>query len=491
LTIGAGNGIVYFEILCKKGDEKMDDGGPTASWIIFFALLLTDMLFYGFGAAVKELSSKELADRIQETGSQKAKRLYEITVNPEQYINTVQLVVTLINLVMGVFFLRVFGTVTKGILEKGASSYLSGIAVAPVALSGAALILAGAVLLYILLTFGVLIPKRLGMKFASQWAFACINPIYYITRIFSPVTGLVSVTARGILRIFGIHTDKDSEDVTEEEIISMVNEGHEQGVLMASEAEMINKIFEFGDKETKDIMTHRSNILAIDRNMLLGEAIDYMLSESKSRFPVFEENIDHMIGILHFRDAMRAHRVSGNMELPVGDIEGLIRDVMFVPETKNIDALFETMQHTKTQMVIVVDEYGQTTGLVAMEDILEEIVGNIMDEYDEEEGHIEETENEDEYIIEGITPLEELEERFEITFKEEAFETLNGFMISKMDKIPEQDEEFSIDVGGYNFKILHVENRMIKSVLVTRLPEKQKESDKDENKDKEVEKKQE
>ena len=149
------------------------------------------------------------------------------------------------------------------------------------------------------------------------------------------------------------------------------------------------------------------------------------------------------------------------------------------------------MQHTKTQMVIVVDEYGQTTGLVAMEDILEEIVGNIMDEYDEEEGHIEETENEDEYIIEGITPLEELEERFEITFKEEAFETLNGFMISKMDKIPEQDEEFSIDVAGYNFKILHVENRMIKSVLVTRLPEKQRKSDKDENKDKDVEKKQE
>ena len=135
------------------------------------------------------------------------------------------------------------------------------------------------------------------------------------------------------------------------------------------------------------------------------------------------------------------------------------------------------MQHTKTQMVIVVDEYGQTKGLIAMEDILEEIVGNIMDEYDEDEAHIKETGNADEYIIEGITPLEELEDRFAISFKEEEFETLNGFMISKMDKIPEEDEEFSINVDGYELKILKVENRMIKSVLMTKLPEKAREEE--------------
>ena len=246
---------------------------------------------------------------------------------------------------------------------------------------------------------------------------------------------------------------------------------------MASEAEMITKIFEFGDKEAQDIMTHRTNILAIDRDMTLGDAINYMLSESKSRFPVFEENLDNIIGILHFRDAMRFHREEGNMGLPVSEIPGLLREAAFVPETKNIDALFESMQHTKTQMVIVVDEYGQTIGLIAMEDILEEIVGNILDEYDEDEAHIEETENADEYIIEGITPLEELEERFEISFNEKEFDTLNGFMISKMDKIPEEDEEFSINVDGYEFKIKQVENRMIKSVLVKRLPDKKGEKD--------------
>ena len=141
----------------------------------------------------------------------------------------------------------------------------------------------------------------------------------------------------------------------------------------------------------------------------------------------------------------------------------------FIPETKNIDALFQMMQSTKTQMVIVVDEYGQTSGLLAMEDILEEIVGNILDEYDEDEKHIETTSNADEYIIEGKTPLEELEERLGISFDEEEFETLNGFLISKLDKIPEENEDFDIDVGGYNFRILSVENKMIQRVLVTKI----------------------
>ncbi|MBS7339965.1 MAG: hemolysin family protein [Suilimivivens sp.] len=430
----------------------MDDGGPTASYLIFFALLFIDVFFYGFSAAVKELNSKELSDQLEESGNKKVRRLYQIAVSPQQHIDTVQLVVTLINLTAGSFVLDNFERLSHKLI-------------------------AGIIVLYILLTFGVLIPKKLGARYAHKWAYACINPIYYVTKILSPFTGLVSLTTKGILRIFGISVNNDSEDVTEEEIISMVNEGHEQGVLLATEAEMITKIFQFGDKEAQDIMTHRKNILAIDRNMTLSDALDYMLSESKSRFPVYEENIDHVLGILHFRDAMRAHREPGNMSLAVGDIDGLIRETMYIPETKNIDDLFKDMQRTKTQMVIVVDEYGQTTGLLAMEDILEEIVGNIMDEYDEDEAYIEETENDDEYIIEGITPLEELEERFEISFNEEEFETLNGFLISKMDKIPEENEEFSIDVDGYSFRILSVENRMIKSVLVTKLPEKEPDGD--------------
>lgn len=267
----------------------------------------------------------------------------------------------------------------------------------------------------------------------------------------------------------------NSEHVTEE-IISMVNEGHEQGVFQAAEAEMITNIFEFGDKEAKDIMTNRKNILAIEQDTKLADAITQMLEAGKSRFPVYHETIDEIVGILHFRDAIVADRTDDYAEKAIGSIDGLLREAMVVPETKNIAALFKIMQRTKTQMVIVVDEYGQTKGILAMEDILEEIVGNIQDEYDEDEQYIEETENKGEYIIDGITPLKELEERFGISFQEEEFETLNGFMISKMDKIPEENEDYSVDVGHYNFKILSVEHKMIKSVLVTKKKEAQETS---------------
>ena len=260
----------------------------------------------------------------------------------------------------------------------------------------------------------------------------------------------------------------EKTDHVTEEIISMVNEGHEQGVFQAAEAEMITNIFEFGDKEAKDIMTNRKSILALDQETLLEDAITQMLEAGKSRFPVFHENIDEIVGILHFRDAIVADRIKDNCGKSVGSIEGLLRKATVVPETKKITDLFRMMQKTKTQMVIVVDEYGQTKGVLAMEDILEEIVGNIQDEYDEDEQYIEETGNKDEYIIDGITPLKELEERFHISFNEEEFETLNGFMIAKLDRIPEENEDFSVDVDDYNFKILSVEHKMIKSVLVTK-----------------------
>ncbi len=437
----------------------MDESGPTAGYIIFFLLILTDILFYGFGAAVRELSVKELSEAA-DAGNKKAFRIHEIAIRPNKYVNTLQLIVTLLNLVMG------------GILFNSFQ------------FEGLTLVLAVVLMLYIILTLGILLPKKLGTRYAKKWAYACVNPVYYIVTVATPITWVVLMTCKAVLMMFGIRGDEDTEDVTEEEIISMVNEGQEQGVLLATEAEMITNIFEFGDKEAQDIMTHRKNILAIDKNITLQEALDYMLSESKSRFPVYDENIDNIIGILHFRDAMRAHADRANLTKTIGETDGLVREAMFIPETKNIDDLFKTMQQNKTHMVIVVDEYGQTSGILAMEDILEEIVGNIMDEYDEEEEYIEETGNADEYIIDGITPLEELEECFNISFDEEEFDTLNGFLISKLDKIPqEDDEQFAVIVGEYEFKILSVENRMIKSVLVTKISGEEEEAERESDKE--------
>ncbi|MCI9319525.1 MAG: HlyC/CorC family transporter [Lachnospiraceae bacterium] len=456
----------------------MDDDGPTASIIVFIVLLFVDMFFYGFGAAITALNVKEIERRAQEDRDKKSLRLEKIIGNPTEYVNTVQLITTLINVILGAVHLSTM----LGIMSR----WLAALAERQLKLdwlpAGAVMVLAAILstilLLYIVLTLGVLLPKKVAARIPERWAYTCITPVFFVTKLLMPFTGLVTVTTGAILRLFGIKDHLGEADVTEEEIIHMVNEGHEQGVIQASEAEMITNIFEFGDKEAQDIMTHRNNVIAIDADMVLGDAITFMLKGKNSRYPVYEENIDHIIGILHLKDAMRFHADGEKMNCPLRELEGLLREACFVPQTKNIDELFREMQADKLQMVIVVDEYGQTDGLLAMEDILEEIVGNILDEYDEDKEYIEEKGN-DEYVIEGKTPLEELEECFGISFEDEEFDTMNGFLISRMDRIPEPDEQFDVDYKGYNFKILSVENKMIQSVLVTRLaePEESEEND--------------
>lgn len=274
---------------------------------------------------------------------------------------------------------------------------------------------------------------------------------------------------------FGINTS-NPEDYIEEEIISMVNEGHEQGVIKANEAEMIQNIFEFTDKEAQDVMTHRRNIIAIEENTNLQDAMEFMLDERHSRFPVYEENLDNITGILFLKDAMRSLIKQNYGNWRVKDIPGLIRPAIFIPETRNISSLFKSMQSKKLQMVIVSDEYGQTAGLVAMEDILEEIVGNIQDEYDNEEQLIEQLED-GSFLMSGLAPLDEVAKTLDITFEEEDFETLNGYLVSRLDKIPSDDERSEIVAYGCSFQILSVANKIIEKVKVHKLPAGDKEEE--------------
>lgn len=284
---------------------------------------------------------------------------------------------------------------------------------------------------------------------------------------------IVAIAALSLLVVYSVaelikkimDNSKIRDPELEEEIISMVNEGHEQGVLETSEAAMINNIIEFVDKEAGEIMTNRSSIVAIEKSTGLVDALNFMINHNNSRYPVYEENLDHIIGILYLKDAMRFHAKDESLDKPISEIKGLVRKAMFIPETMNINDLFKTMQSKKTQLAIVIDEYGQTSGLIAMEDILEEIVGNIMDEYDVEERHIRKT-GKDSFVIDGFTELTDIEKALSIKFDEENFETLNGFMISRLDRLPAKDEKFKTEVSGYEFSIMSVENRMITKVSV-------------------------
>ncbi len=273
--------------------------------------------------------------------------------------------------------------------------------------------------------------------------------------------GFFKKFSNGFGRRFG--ANEQAEQV-EEEIKQMVSEGHERGVLEADEAQMINNIIEFSDKNAADIMTHRRHVVGLEADMTVFEAAKQIALEPHSRFPVYEGDIDNVVGILHVKDILKA--------LVEHDEQVQLRQIMrapyFVPETQNIDHLFREMQKKKMHMAIVVDEYGQTAGVVAMEDILEEIVGNIFDEYDLEEKYIVQK-DENTYLIKGSTPLDELSAALGADFVKGEFDTLNGLLISELEHIPTENEKASVDFGGYRFYVLSVRNNMICDVRAERL----------------------
>lgn len=261
---------------------------------------------------------------------------------------------------------------------------------------------------------------------------------------------------------------KKEDDVTEEEIMDMVNEGHEQGVLAENEAEMINNIFEFADRQASDVMIHRKNIVAIDCETTVNEAFDFILKENFSRYPVYEDDIDNIIGILHLRDLLKVYVDEANRDKKIKEVKHqLLFDATYIPETRNLSVLFKEMQSKKTHMAIVVDEYGQTSGLITLEDVLEEIVGDILDEYDDEEVLINRRDD-GSYVLDGQTTLEDIEELFDIHFDCEDIDTINGYMIYKMGKIPAENEEFSCTCDGYEFRILEVKDKMVTKVLAVK-----------------------
>lgn len=265
-----------------------------------------------------------------------------------------------------------------------------------------------------------------------------------------------------------------NDDVTEEEIISMVREGHEQGTILASEAELIHNVFEFDDKEVKDIMTHRKNIVSLDGSMSFIDAIEFIIDTGKSRFPVYENDVDSIIGVLHIKDAFTFFEKNEVYRSSIKDIDGLIRPVDFIPETVNINDLFKKMQSKKSHLAMVVDEYGQISGLIVMEDILEELVGNIEDEHDEEENYIRKNDDET-FIMDGMTEFSDVKEALSLPVDDDAYETLNGFIISLSDKIPEEGDKTVISAYGYRFSVMSVEDKVIKQVMIKKLaPEEKK-----------------
>ncbi len=263
---------------------------------------------------------------------------------------------------------------------------------------------------------------------------------------------------------------KDNSDPAEQKrvagkIMSIVEAGRTEGIFDDDDVEILRNFIKYGDKDVKLVMTHRKDIAALSSEEKPQDALMFILTQNFSRFPIYEGDIDSIIGMIHLRDAVRAYLNHDLRDKSLSELEEYIRPVSFVPESKEIDGIFRMMQQEKAHIVIVVDEYGQTAGLATMEDIIEEIMGNILDEYDEEEVLF--TRQKDgSFLAKGIIELSDLKEEIPIDFEEGDYETLNGFLVSRIDHIPTPDEDIKVEYGGYLFNVISVSDNMIQVVEI-------------------------
>lgn len=441
------------------------DGHPIRGLVLILSLVAVNAIVSAAEAAIQNVNESNVSRKAEE-GDKKAKRLLRLLETPSLYINVIEILLTLVNLLIGMTYSTQHYGFMKQLVEKSPMEETIAIT------TGVAMVFVTIVITYFIVLFGLLLPKKLAKKHAETFAYSLSGFIVIFVLIFSPFLWLLEKTSNGVLRLFGVRPHDLEENVTEEEIMSMVNEGHEQGVLEAEEAEMISNIIEFNEKAAKDIMTHRKKIVAISCELTIEEALHFMLDENYSRFPLYEGDIDNIVGLLHLKDIMLYYLDPKLRKLPLMKVA---REPYFVPDTKSIDVLFHDMQSKKIHMAIAIDEYGQTAGIVAMEDILEEIVGDIQDEYDEEEEHYTRLED-NSYLILGAASLEDLEDELELKFQEEDmnnYDTLNGLLTSLLDHIPDENEKAIIRYCGHEFELMEVHNRMIESVRVRKLSDEE------------------
>lgn len=429
--------------------------------LIIAVSVVIKFIFYGFDKAIKEMNEEQLE---KETSSGKVdvktRRILYFMESPRRYTNCMRLVsvlsAALIGAIGAIQFEHMVSYVEKNEITGWNQVFL---------LVGVCLIVMFALL--ISQALGTAIPRKLASLNPERYAYRYVNQVYYLRMAFLVFSFTVDAIAWIVLKVVGIDLFEKYEKVSEEEIISVVNEGHEQGVLEAEEAEMIHNIIDVSEKEAGDIMTHRSNIVALDGSITLSEAVSTILHENYSRFPVYHEDFDDIIGILHVRDAFIYMENENNLNKPIEEIDGLLREPLFIPETRDLMPLLQEMQEQKAHLYIVIDEYGQVAGVLSMEDILEEIVGNILDEYDEEEDGITETDD-GIYEVDGMTKLKELGEQLDVDFSDMEQETLNGLLMSMLRRIPRADEHPEVIFEGYLFRILSMNNRVIGTVHIER-----------------------
>ncbi|MCI9177618.1 MAG: HlyC/CorC family transporter [Clostridia bacterium] len=423
------------------------------SQLIFLAILiLLNAYFAATEIAFISLNDAKIEKQAKE-GNKKAKQIQKMLKNPSKFLATIQIGITLAGFLSSAFASDAFADKLAPILNSS-MPFLS-ISV----WRSISIILITMILSFFTLVFGELVPKRLAMKYYEKISYATIGVIRTISIFTAPFVKLLTWSTNIISKIFGVG-EQEEEIVTEEEIKMMVDQGEEKGAIEETEKELINNVFAFNDIVASEIMTHRTDMYAIEINQDLYEILEEIDEYKYSRIPVYEETIDNIRGILFVKDILKL--LSGKKKIKIKDI---LRDAYFVPESKPIDEIFEELQANKMQMAIVVDEYGGTAGVLTMEDIIEELVGNIFDEYDEVEVEYQKIDD-NTYLVDGSVSLYELKKIIDVELPEGDYETLSGYLLEKLGRLPEENEHPVLEDDYLTYKIEEYEDKRIQWVKI-------------------------
>lgn len=427
--------------------------------LFLIVLILLNAFFAASEMALISLSDNKIR-RMSEESNKKVKQLKKLLGEPSRFLATIQIGITIAGFLASAFAAEGFSGGLVQLIKK------TGVPLSDDFLKLVAVIIITIILSYFTLVFGELVPKRVAMKKAESISLFVVGPLCFLSKFTAPFVKLLTVSTNFFVRLFGVNPNEVDEEVTEEEIRMMVDVGEEKGTIHETEKFMINNIFEFNNKTAADVMTHRIDIVALSVDADFNEVIRFIEEEKYSRIPVYEDNIDHIIGVLHSK--LLIQFLIDNNQTEKFCLKDIIRQPYYVPTSKRTDRLFKELQKNKTHLAIIIDEYGGTAGIVTLEDLIEEIMGNIFDEDDEEEKDIEVI-DENTYILNGSISLEEVEDYLKIELPEERYDTLSGFIIGQLGRIPSEGENPLIECNGFVFKVEVINDKKIAKVKVCRI----------------------
>jgi len=433
---------------------------------ILFSIGILSLLILisgAFSAAEIALSSanRTKLKMLAESGDKKAKQLLAALEDPTSFFATTQLYITFIAFFAGAYAADSF---TDPLVNWALGQ---GLPVSEAIAEPVVFLVVTIILTYFMLVFGELVPKHIALQNAITFSFATIGLLNVLSKIVLPFVKFLSFSANFLLKLMGVKNNGHEEEITKEEIRMMLKSGNEHGNIAEGEHHLLNKVLELDDKTVKDASIHRIDVVALPLEVDFTEIVDVLIKEKYSRLPIYEESIDNIVGILHMKDIMKY--MVEHPDTSKFNIKTLLREPYFLPSFKKADEAFNEMQKARVYMAVVIDEYGGMMGIVTMEDLVEEIVGNILDEYDTDEPSDITSIDDKAFIIQGTTDFEKIEYLFNADLPVDEYDTLSGFLIGQLGGIPLEGEKPELEYNGLLFKIESVKEKRITTVLVSKV----------------------